>query len=214
MLSVETRDTWTYSLLVTVGASSATYAATASSAYASMLALVAWANNAARPWYGSRTFTWAWSRDSGTGGALLTLSASGTFSVNAGAATVLGMPAAGPVTSVTGTSPALGTWAPKGLIGVSRYYREFDDEGEASATGAIRPGSPSKAAFRPEVSAFGTAQDAARLTYVLGKASNPRRGWIDRLDTGAWVYLTLGEVSRTQSDGTLYGFTFDTRGYA
>jgi hypothetical protein len=213
MLSLETRDIWGFNLTVTVGASTEVYANTATSAYATILAFVAWANHATRAWTGTITFGWSWERQSGTGGAILTLMASGYFTLDGGATATLGFAAmAFPDLSVVGDTAALGTWAPK-TLGLSRYYRFLDDAGDASATGAIRPGTPSKAGYRPEVEAVGTAQDAARLTYVLGRASNPRRAWVWRKDSNTWIYLAVGAVDRSL-DGNLFTFTFDARGHA
>ena len=214
MLSLETRDTWAFSVTVTVGASSDTLATTCGSAYATIAALIAWANAAGRPWFGMRTFAWSWARDTATCAAKLTLSATGAFSIDAGTYATLGLDAASAVTSVTGRTVALGTWAPAGHVGVSAYYREMEDDGDAAASGAIRPGSPARGLFTPQVVALGSAQDAARLTYLLGQASNPRRGWFRRQDANVWVYLAVGEVGRSQVDGTLYSWTFDARGHA
>lgn len=213
MLSLETRDTWTFNLSVTVGASTEVYSNTATSSYASILAFVAWANSGARAWTGSCTFGWSWARDASTGGAILTLVANNFFTIDGGSTPTLGFPAlAFPDTSVIADTPAVGTWAPK-AFGLSGYYRFMDEAGDASATGAIRPGTPAKAAYRPSVEAVGTAQDAARLTYILGRASNPRRAWAWRKDSNTWIYLAVGSVDR-QLDGNLFAFSMDTRGQA
>lgn len=210
LIALETRDNWAFSVSVTVGAGSAPYTNTAASAYGAIAGLVVWANAVSRPWHATNTFGWSWVRDAATGGAILTLQSNSSFTLGSGA-TLLGL-GAGTGTAIVGNAPAAGTWAPKGILSITRYYRTLDGEGDASATGAVRHGLPSKALYRPEVEAVATPQDAARLTYVTGKASNPRRGWFYRKDADTWYYLTVGEITRAPVAGALYQISFETFG--
>lgn len=210
MLAVETGDVWAFSVDVTVAPVVETYTNSANDkdAYAAIVALVAWANSVARPWYGARVFSWSWARQSSTGGALLTLSATGgVFSITAGANARLGLPAAANVTSVAGTTAATGTWAPVSRLAVARNLRVLG-EGDANGDGAVRPGVPGLAGSRPTLAAIGTAIDAARIAAVLAVASNPRRATCYQTHTDTWLEVALGAATRGAVSTTHYRFDF------
>ncbi len=210
MLSLETLDTWTSATFaVTSNAiGPLTYHFSGSSAYDEMEAFKAWflAN------FGGATVTWTWVRDTFDlyGGARLRLIFTGptTLTPNAQATALLGFVALFSTSHLAGAN-AVGTWAPKSRIAVGKHYKFLDGQGDASATGAIRPGSGATAAYKPEVEAAGTDSDAARITYILGRASNPRRGWIWQVSTSTWLHLAIGQASRSTLDATLYKFNLD-----
>lgn len=209
MLSVQTTHNWAFSVDVTIGGLE-TYnnPATKSSAYDAITGLVAWANDAARAWFGFSTFSWSWTRDSSDGGAKLTLMASGLpFDLSAGAHTLLGLPADVGQNEIGGDQSAVGTWAPASRVAVRRHMRVLDP-GDANGAGSVRPGVPGAAAFRPEVAAIGTVKEAARLAVILGTASTPRRGWVYQAHTDIWREYALGHPTR-QAAGTMhYRFEF------
>ena len=205
MLSCRTTHAWNFTLVVTVAAfPPETYAnaVTSNSAYDALEALVAWANDAARAWTGVRTFRWTWARNTAAlGGSLITLSATGgTFTIGAGAATYLGLPAAGPVTSVTGTVGAIGTWDPPSQLSLRRYLRHLPDAGVASGVGAMLPGVQGLAHRRPHVETVCYQTDVGRLLSVLALTANPRIGWIYQEQSTTWRMLVLGATSQSHID--------------
>jgi len=213
VLSLRTSDAWsTLEIDVTVApdpAETYTNASTDSSSYESIEAFVDWLNDAGRAWFGVVLFTWAWSRDAPTGGALLTLTArGGLFSIDGGAAATLGLALSAGVSSVTGTAAA-GTWAPAGGMAVGRYMRQLG-KGDASADGAVRPGVPGAAHYRPTVSGTGTAVDAARFASILGDAENPRVAVVYQKHLATWRTLALGPINRSPVSTMHYRFDLET----
>ena len=213
MLSFETTDSWGWTFDLTVGLDTNTFTNTATSAYASIVALTAWANDTARPWYPTSTFSWGWLRDEVTGGAYLYFESNHLFKNSGGASSTLKFLAQTSGSSViSGTTSAVGTWAPKSGLSVYDNYRFLSENGDASATGAVRPGLQATSAYRPKVEAAGTSQDAARMTYILGRTSNPRRAWAYRKDAKTWQRFAIGTVERNRLDGVLYAFEIEAGG--
>ncbi len=205
MLALETTDDWAFSVDIDIGGAE-TYTNAVTNAIDSIYALVVWANAPARGWFGLSTFSWTWQRDATTGGTIFVLSASGfAFTISAGAHDRLGIPADAAVNEVIGDQPASGTWAPISKISVKKYMRTLA-AGDANAGGAVRPGVPGLGAYRPEVSAVGTAIDAGRLASILATASNPRRAVVYQLHTGDWITLAIGTVTRQAVDTTHYRY--------
>lgn len=221
MLSLQTSDDWAAAqVTIQVGVNSATWTcpSTANSAVDAANDLVTWANDGARPWAGAVVFGWSWARQPGTGGALLELQASvGVFSYtpNTAAQVLLGIGAAVNRAAATGNLPAAGTWAPgpSGYVALKLGEAWLKGAGQASAVGAVRPGVPGLAAWVARCQPVVKAQDVARLTYVLGDASHPRRAWMrlsnvgERLGSFAelvtdpdtatgWRLVALGQVQR------------------
>lgn len=208
MLSLATSDNWAFSVDVTV-VNLETYInpATANTAYDAIEGLVAWANDAARAWFGFTTFSWAWVRDGWDGGAKLILRASFfAFDISAGAHDRLGIPADVGANEVGGDQSATGTWAPAGLMAVRGHMRTLD-AGDANGGGGVRPGVPGTAHYRPRVTTLGTVVDAARFASILASAANPRRVWVYQLHTTTWREYALGLPSR-QAAGTMH-YRFD-----
>lgn len=203
MLSLQTSDNWAFVLSITVGGFNDSYtnASTATSAYDALQGLIAWGNLAARPWADSVVFSWTWVRNAATGGAYLTLSCSSAFTlaVSSGAWTAnTGIGTGAGVTFIAGSASALGTFAPPndGQIAIGQWRRLLDGKGNGSGVGAVRPGIPGLAHYRPDVSAVCRAQDLARLDAILSDASHPRRCWIYSRIRAEWLKVALGEVSR------------------
>ena len=213
MLALQTNDTWTWALDVTVAGNLRTYTNSATDAVSAVAALLVWLNAAGRPWYGTRTFSCVWQRSSATGASLPVLSATGgTFAISAAALATLGWAAAAGVSHVLSTGAA-GTWSPLSGVSVLRDVRLLS-AGDACANGAVRPGVPGLACRLPKIDAVGTAADAARLAAVLASASNPRRAQVWQVHTQSWVEVALGAVSRNAQGATLYRFTLDAAGDA
>lgn len=211
MLSIETRDAWTWTLPVTVGGNTANFANSAQSAVGALQALVAWANAAGRPWAGAITFSWTWARDSG-GGAVVTLKATAAFSITNATAATLQLPAVAGATQAVGTGAAVGTWAPTSGIRASQWRQWTDEAGDAGGAGSVRGKLPGTSDYRPLVGAVGVAQDAARLTYIEARASTPRRAWVWRRLTGDWALVALGPVQRTTTDAVQFAFSAEVAG--
>lgn len=174
--------------------------------------LVVWADATFIP-----AFSWTWIRDTSTGGAILSLSATGgTFTLeatNADAQAGYGLSAGvkGAAAAHLFNDAAAGTWAPTSKMLVADNMRTLGP-GDACGDGAVRPGSPGVASYRPRVAGIGSALDAARLAAVLGDADNPRRGVVYQLHTETWIELAIGEVSRSKVGATHYRFDFEAAG--
>jgi len=179
-----------------------------------MDALVVWANATF-----AHVFGWSWARDPATGGAIITLSATGgTFTLeatNADAQTGYGLSAGLKAAAAAHTfdTAAVCTWAPTLPIAVRANMRILD-RGDACGDGAIRPGVPGLATYRPRVEAMGSALDAARLASVLADAGNPRRAAIYQLHTDMWLALAVGDVSRSPVGAVNYRFELSCSGDA
>jgi hypothetical protein len=205
MLAVRTRDSWIFSLTVNaagMGAETYTNAAAANSAYDSIVALLAWLNDAARGWFGVVTFAWSWARNpAATGGALLQLmSTGGTFTTTLGSLAWLGFPASGATSSLSGTVGALGTWDPPQQLSVRGYLRHVDAKGQGSGTGVLRGGVAGLAHRRPQVETGCYRTDVGRVVSVLASAANPRQGWIYQESASAWRLLVLGNLTQVHPD--------------
>ena len=176
-----------------------------------MDALIVWADATF-----ALTFTWAWTRDAGTGGAILTLAASGTFTLeatNSDAQTGYGLNAGlkGASAAHTFDSAAAGTWAPASALMVRADFR-VAGSGDACGDGALRPGAPGIAHRRPVVSAIGTATDAGRWAGVAAAAHSPRRATAYQQHTASWVDFALGDVSRSAAGVKHYRFELQASG--
>jgi len=174
--------------------------------------LVAWADSTF-----ALVFAWSWARDSTTGGAILTLSATGgTFTLHArnadaqaGYGLTAGVKAA--AASHTFDSAAAGTWAPVSGLMVSADIR-VAGAGDACGDGAIRPAAPGIAHRRPAVSAVATALGAGRMAATLAAARNPRRATAYQQHTDSWVAFALGEINRSAVGTLHYRFELQASG--
>ena len=206
MLYLTTRDNWAFSVTVTVAAfAGATYtnASTNNNAQLASAALLTWLNGAGRPWFGVVTWTLTTSRSS-TSGMRYTYACGNIFTLTGGAATCLGLAAGAYAGSATSTTDAAGGWWPSLPISVRSYARTVE-AGDASGTGATRPGSPGAGVYVPTVEAAGDGTDAARLSVVLASAAYPRVAQIYQTKSSSWLTLSLGEVQRSRS-GVDYRF--------
>ena len=225
MLSMQTRDNWAaaqVTIQVGVNADLWTGSASLSSSVDALQDLAAWANAGARPWAGLALFSWGWLRQAATGGALLKLTNSGgvfSFSPNGAAGALMGLPAAVGVLTVTGTLPAVGTWAPgpTGYLALQLGVTWLQGAGQASGVGAVRPGVPGLAAWVASCRPVVEAQDCARLTAILERASHPRRAWLRESnvtrstesvtppgDLAGWRLVALGPVQRQRQGVSLW----------
>ena len=224
MLSLQTRDSWAAAdVLIQVGANVDTWVGSSSlpSAVDALLDLTTWANDVARPWWGAALFDWGWQRQASTGGALLTVRNSGgafSWTPNATALALLGIPAAVAVVSAVGTAAAAGTWAPgpTGYLALKLGVLWLRDKGQASAVGAVRDGVPGLAPWVASCRPVVGAQDTARLAETLGHASHPRRAWLRlsnversseilvHADVEGGRLVALGDVRRQRSGASLW----------
>lgn len=215
MLSIETREDWSFTITVQVGAAIATWTNTSSSAQSAIDSFCTWASAAARPWPDSVAFSWVWQRSATTGGALLTVTSSvaSTLTIAANGVARLGIPS-GAGTVHPATQPASGTWAPgpAGMLGVVRDLPFSADTGDASATGAVRTGVPALFGRAPAISAVGDGLDNARLVSILRLASNPRRATVYQLHRDEWVEVALGGYQRSAAGLKNFRYTFDAAG--
>lgn len=207
MLYLTTRDSWTFSVTVTVAAlPAATYtnAATDNNARLSSIAFLAWLKNAARPWFGTVTWTLSTARSS-TSGMRYTIACGANFTLTGGAATCLGLAAGAYVGLATSTTDAAGSWWPSVPISIRGYSRNVA-MGDTSGTGAVRPGSPGSGLYVPTVEAIGDGADAARLSAILAKSATPRIVQMYQTNTASWLTLAMGDVQRSRN-GVDYRFS-------
>ncbi len=232
VLSLQTNDAWNGSIIVDVlvigVADTFNMNASHNSAFEQAQDFAVWLNDAARPWAGV-TWEWDWSRQESTSGATFTFSngasqnTSMTFDATAAARFGIASQSGHPI---VGANAASGTFAPPrhGYVAIRRHKRQLDENGNASGAGCIRPGVPGLAHYLPQVSAAGTAQDAARMADIQTRGSHPRRAWIrDQTihifsQTGAnndgWHQYALGKVERARVNAALWSFTFNCVGDA
>lgn len=206
MLYLTTKDSWTFSVTVTVAAYAAQTYTNLSGYNNARLAsqgFLWWLNDGARPWSGVVTWQLATARSS-TSGERYTYSCGNIFTLTGGAAACLGLAAGAYAGSATSTTDAAGTWRPSVRISVRSFARSVD-AGDASGTGATRPGSPGAGLYRPTIEAIGDATDAARLSAILAQSASPRIVQIYEVESAAWRTLSLGEVQRSRA-GTDYRF--------
>lgn len=164
------------------------------------------------------TWAWGWSRDEATGGAVLTLGVRGvawtwSATVDSLGRTALGWYVDPPTgtTIYTGWAPAAGTWAPG--VGISlRAFFEIPASGDANGLGVTRPDNIASALAQTNLEAVGTPVDAARLTAVLARASNPRAGKVWQQHTSQWRQLSIGAVSRNAEGLSAYRFSIQVAG--
>jgi len=215
MLSLETATDYG-SIYVDCGATVDTYTFTGTDAYSCIRDFVAWCNDTF-----TGSWSWTWSRDTLTGGALLALHHSGGSTAevtpDAAAQAALGFPdfwdEFNDGHDFAGVSAAVGTWCPTARIAVSKHARLLGS-GDAGGSRSVRPGVPGIAGQNPTIDAIGTALDAARLTAVLALATTPRRCFLYQTHTGLWRGLALGAASRSAGDDLLYRFSLETAGEA
>ena len=215
MLSIETTESWAWTITVQIGAAVDTYSNAERSTFDTLEAFTAWASAAARPWADSVVWSWTWYKDATTDGALVMLRSTdaATLTMSAGATARLGI-ASGVGISFLGFAAASGTWAPGpvGMLGVVVDLPFLGDVGDAAAVGAVRPGVPGLAGRRPVVTASATALGNARLVSILRAASNPRRGWVYQRHTATWVDIAIGGYQRSRLNSLWYSYTFDAGG--
>ena len=213
MMSIETDAPWaTATWTVTIAATPFAFTtATATSAVDWMVEFAAWVPT---KWIG-KSVSWTWTRDTASGGAILsmTFSHSAQLVADTDAQTAMGFGNA-TATTHTATVPSSGTWAPDVPIAVAAYTRRLGAGDVGGGRQGVRPGVPGLAGIKPKVEALGSALDAARIGYVLGEGTHPRRAWIYQLHRDAWRHLALGAVTRPADGATAYRWTFDTAGEA
>ena len=217
MLSMETKDSWAGEITITSPAASgntATYSHTGDpSGYWFARGLVAWANDAARPW--STNFSWTWGKHTDSGAKLLII-CSGTFDLTTDLTAYrrLGIAAHSGVSTATGINSMQGTWAPGrwGRLQVARLFQYSNEVGDANSAGAIRPSVPGLAGSTPTVTAHGSPIDSARLAEQMALTSNPRKATVYQLHTDKWVSIAMGAVRRESLDFVNYRFNIEARG--
>lgn len=215
MLSIETTEDWTWSIIVQIGAHVATYTNADRSTFDTLEAFTTWASAAARPWADTVLWRWSWEQDPATGGALVTLRSSdaATLTMPAAGTARLGI-ASGAGLAFVGATVAAGTWAPGpvGMLSVVQDLPLLGDDGDTSATGAVRPGVPGLAGRRPAVNGTCNALQHARLIAILRLASNPRRGWVYQRHTATWIDIAIGGYSRSPLNSLWWSVTLEAGG--
>lgn len=213
MLSLRTLDEWGGAeVTINDGATTDTYTVdpAENSAYDAIAALVAWATATFAP-----TFSWAWSRDSTTSGALLEISATGAFSMtsNGPAQDYFGWSASyGSSSRHTAATAALGTLDPSVQLSIRQSLGVLDDDGNTGGRGVCRSGVPGLSLHPVVVDTVLTALECGRLAHVLLTPAHPRQAWIYQEQSETWRLVALGAVAKSPAAGTLWRVGFDAVG--
>lgn len=217
MIAIDCGQDWAFSLdvaVTSIGVDIETYTNAEVTPWATVAALQAWLNDAARPWTlfmaGSK-FAVELVRYGTTGEVRCDITcAPQTFTLDGGAIDTLGLDADTYVSTAYGIQGVTGTWDPKVPIAVTSYARTVE-AGDADGAGATRPGSPGRGHYLPRVEAICTASEAAYLSQLLISAVSPRTAYIYQEHTGATLHLALGEIQRSRAD-LHYRMTMATAG--
>ena len=198
MIAFSTTDDWlTAEIEINDGATIAQfYGVAGDSINSAMDALVIWADATFVP-----TFAWTWAREAATGGAIITLTATGgTFTLeatNAEAQAAYGLAAGvhgAPSASVTFDSVASGTWAPVRSVGVRTWQPLAEAAGYASGVGVPRTAVDAYGHARPSIEAACNVQDSARLAGILPALYSPRSAYVWHGSAAVWRNVTVGKI--------------------
>jgi len=197
--------TWTVD--VTVGAETETWTPNTTSARDAVDGLLAWLNDAARPWY---PVGWdaTLARDATTGGALLSIEADTSWTWEASGSNPLGIPTTAPTAAetMTATDPAEGTWCPAAGIAY-RNPRPRGTSGDGGNGLSVMRQPPATLVLQPRVESVATALEAGRLADCMARLVNPRICYLH--DRGTWYTLAAGRADRTAVGSTHYRVTLD-----
>lgn len=171
--------------------------------------VVAWHNEAGRPWFGVETATFSEVAVALTGRAqaVITSTASTTWTVSAGLGTLMGWAsgAAASVIPVTTTGTLLSVAVD---LRVARFVRWDQEPGAFHNGESFIHGAAVAAHRRPEVSGVLTEQQAAQLTASLPDAVNPRQMHVFQDEDSVFRLVELGSIDRSRGRD-LYSYTFE-----
>lgn len=200
MIALFTTDAWsTISIDFNDGGGAQTYTPSPATIDAYSLAedLIDWLNTT----YPGDSWSWSWARDTTTGGATLTYTATtNTYNItaNGGAQDVLGVSA-----SYTGVSTMSGvaesTVAPLGPWSVTLWYASSAGGGVGSGAGAVRVGCPGTAPIAPNLQCVMAPVDLARWTSQAASMSTRRRAYVYDLGADAWRLVSVGRADASRS---------------
>ena len=207
MLIVNTCDDWTEAaVILTVGASAQSFipSAAVDSAYKFAQEITAFFGTAF-----SVSATFAFLRDSASGGLVLQITAGSSFGYVPTFAAIqlagIGIYAV-PTASVTGAAPVAGGWGPQ-HYGLGGYHKNPAFSGVASGSGSVGSLVSASAHRRPKLEAVCTATEAAQLVHVQGQAGSPLLCEVFQQSSNAWRRLSLGTITRTRRGPLLYSIT-------
>jgi hypothetical protein len=199
-LAVNTSADWGFSIDITANAATATYtsAGTETNAVEAMDALVLWANNAARPWFGFNAFAWS-ARSGDTGRAEMVLASGDFFDFvpDATALATLGIAAQNVVLTTAASTGASGGWYPGAGVYLRRWLGKLGN-GDAAGIGSLRPGVPGSAGLSSRVQAIAGYAEVESLQVALRAATQPRTGQIYGELSASWVEVALGGKAQTR----------------
>ena len=215
MISFETSDNWTIGVTFSVaGAPAAFNVASATSAIGVMIELLAWLNDAARPWVGAIVFSWRAQRHSVNSGIRFIIDATANFSITGVSAdwvARMGLDVGGPWSTQTGNS-ATGTVAPMRWV-----LRSADPSpqgtGDQSGVGGVFSARPSTCAIRPIVECAENPTDNARRESLLNYCTNPRAAYlsdqnfnisVNMASQTGWNRYQIGAITPQRKSGILW----------
>ena len=213
MLSVRTNDEWAgVEIGIDDGSTTSAYTvqASANSVKDAMDALVTWATSTFAP-----TFSWAWARDTATGGAKVEISATADFDLTANSAgqALLGFAASysgGP--RYNASAAGVGTWDTTAQLSIRQSLGVLPADGSAGGAGTCRPGVPGLSLHPVVIDTIATPLECGRLAHVLITAAHPRGGWIYQEHSSTWRLVALGAVNKGRTAGNLWRVGFDAFG--
>lgn len=209
---IRTSDDWTaatFSLDDGGGAHVFTPAATENSAKDALDALVTFV--AAN--FPGETMASTWAEDATTGGSSVTMTFSTAVSItsNAAAQTLSGLPAVSAF-ALTHTSVWAGTWHPQQGVSLTNWHRHLKGGGNASLTGAVRPGIPGTSLHRPDVQALGNDVQTGRIADIMRDIAVPSQAWIYQEPLSTWRLVSLGKIQRSRVEGNRWHFRIQVAG--
>jgi hypothetical protein len=211
----------TFGVTIGAGVDVYTFEEDALSAVSALDLLVAWLNDAARPWTGAATFAWekVASADRAMVFQLVCDVSVDAWDYAAGIENKLSFPTGGDTTTATLTATA-GALATVDIdAAVVDYWRNDATAGIVSGSGALRFHSAATSARRPSVKATMTGPAVVGLRVAEFAASVPRRLDVYQGDgiaegAGGWRRLAVGlvEVAPVSDGLSLYTATFEAIG--
>ena len=171
--------------------------------------ITAWANDAARGWSGSVTFSYSWFAvaDDPRHGLRLTATESTAWRPSTALQAKLAMPSSTVDSSCVSTAGCPHTVWPGVHLALRDWMRFNPDEGPRSGAGSWTMACQPQTHFRPSVLGLVTRVEAHALAEAMRGASNPRTGLV--WDTGAntWRAVSIGAYDRPRARNLTH---FDT----
>jgi len=163
--------------------------------------------------FGPETMSYTWAEDATTGGSSVTMTFTAAVAItsNAAAQALSGLPAVS-ASSTTHASVWAGTWHPQDGVSLNGWHRHLKGSGNASLTGAVRPGIPGASLHRPDVQAFANPTQTGRIAWIMRSIAVPSQAWIYQETQSAWRLVSLGQIRRVRAEGKFWHYSLEVSG--